>query len=145
MEKLTGKRVINGTWGEVWLEGQYVAEVYKLEAKDSYTRENVALCGSLRDGKKLTKVEGTGSLGMHKVNSRIAKLLDDKVRAGYDPEFTIVSKLKDPDSYGEERVALTGVQFNDLTIANWEVGVLGKIECPFTFTDYEYLDRIQEA
>ncbi|MBR5949128.1 MAG: phage tail tube protein [Clostridia bacterium] len=144
-EKLTAKRVINGTWGTMWLEGQLVSEVYKLEAKDNYTRENVALCGSLRDGKKLTKLEGTGSIGLHKVNSRMQRLISDKVRAGYDPEFTIVSKLDDPDAYGAERVSITGVQFDNLDIANWEVGVLGKVECPFTFQDYEYLDTIQEV
>lgn len=145
MEKLKGKRVMNGTWGEVWLEGQHIAEIYKFSAKDSYTRDNVQLCGSLRDGKKLMKIEGTGSLGMHKVNSRMLHMLEKTVKAGHDPEFTIISKIDDPDAYGQERIAFSGVQFNDLTLADWEVGVLGKVECPFTFMDYECLDKVQEG
>lgn len=142
-EKLSAKRVMNGTFGTVWLEGQRCAEVYKCQAKDSYTRENVAMCGSLRDGKKLSKLEGTGSLGMHKVSSRMITLMSEMVRAGRDPEFTIVSKLDDPDAYGAERIAFTGVQFDDLTLADWEAGVLGKIECPFSFMDYELIDTVE--
>lgn len=145
MSDLSAKRVINGTFGELWLEGERVAECYKLQAKESYTRENVPMCGSLRDGKKLTKIESTGSIGFHKVNSRMARLIADQVRAGHDPRFTIMSKLDDPDAYGAERVSLTGVAFDDLTIADWEAGVLGKVECPFTYEDYEYIDMISEV
>ena len=144
-EKLKAKRVINGTWGEVWLEGQLIAEAYKFQAKDSFTRENVPMCGSLRDGKKLTKLEGTGSIGMHKVRSRMIRLLHDQVSAGKDPEFTLLAKLDDPDAYGAERVSFTGVQFDDLTLMDWEAGVLGKIETPFSFQNYELLDLIPEG
>lgn len=142
-EKIKAKRVINGTWGQLWFEGNLVGETYKLQAKDNYTREDVLLCGSLRPGKKLTKIDSTGTLGLFKVNSRMIQMIDEKVSAGNDPEFTLVSKLEDPDSYGAERVALTGVQFDDLTLADWEAGVLGKIECPFTFQNHEFLDKIK--
>ncbi len=139
------KRVMNGTWGEVWLEGNLIAEIYKFQAKDSYTRDNVPMCGSLMDGKKLTKIERTGSLGMYHVRSRMLRLIGDKIRAGNDPEFTIVSKLDDPDAYGAERIAFSGVKFADLTLMDWEAGVLGKIECPFTFQEYEFLDLVPEG
>ncbi|MCH5279538.1 MAG: phage tail tube protein [Christensenellaceae bacterium] len=142
---MSAKRVINGTFGKVWLESEFVAECYKCQVKESYTRENVPMCGSLRDGKKLTKVEGTGSIGLYKVNSRMARLIADQIRAGHDPKFTIMSKLDDPDAYGAERVSLTGVAFNDLTIADWEAGVLGKVECPFTYEDHEFIDYIPEV
>lgn len=137
------KRIISGTWGEVWLNGQYVGECYKLQAKDSYTREKVAMAGKLRPGYKLTAIEGTGSLGLHKVSSRMATLIGESIRAGNDPAFTVISKLDDPDAYGAERIALSGVLFNDLTLADWETATLGKVEAPFTYDDYEFLDRIE--
>lgn len=56
--------------------------------------------------------------------------------------FTVISKLADPDSYGAERVVVKNVSLDDLTLADWEVGAVGKTEVPFTFTDYEYLDSI---
>ena len=138
----SAKRVISGTWGEVWLDGEYVAEAYKHQAKLGFTREKVAMAGKLIPGQKLTSIEPTGSMGMHKVNSRMAIKISAEIKAGRDPRFTFISKLDDPDAYGAERIAYSGVAFDDLTLADWEVGVLGKIECPFTYEDYEFLDLI---
>lgn len=143
MEKFNAKRVINGTFGTVWLNGVRVAECYKCSAKETYTREEVAMCGSLKSGKKLTKVEGTGSIGLYKVNSRMALIIGEKVKNGEDPHFTLISKLADPDAYGAERISFMGVTFDDLTLVDWEAGVLGKVEAPFSFEDYELLDKIE--
>lgn len=79
---------------------------------------------------------------MHKVNTRMAGLIGRQIRQGHDPRFTVISKLDDPDSFGAERVVLKNVSFDDLTLADWEAGTAGKIEAPFTFTDYEFLDQI---
>ena len=110
---MDGKRVISGTWGEVWL-----------------------------DSEKVTGFDGTGSLRMHKVNSRMAKKILKDITQGKDVRFTIITKLADPDSYGTERAVLKGVSFDDLTIADWEAKQPGKIEAPFTFSKVEYLDMI---
>ena len=138
----SAKRVISGTWGEVWLDGDKVSECYGLQAKVSFNKEDIALCGQMASDKKVTSIECTGSLRMHKVTSRMALALGENIRNGKDVRFTIVSKLKDPDAYGAERVVLSNVSFDDLTLADWEAKSVGKVECPFTFTDYEFLDEI---
>ena len=138
----SAKRVISGTWGEVWLEGDKVSECYGLQAKVSFNKEDIALCGQMASDKKVTSIECTGSLRMHKVTSRMALAIGENIRNGMDVRFTIVSKLKDPDAYGAERVVLSNVSFDDLTLADWEAKSVGKVECPFTFTDYEFLDEI---
>lgn len=138
----SAKRVISGTWGEVWLEGDKVSECYGLQAKVSFNKEDIALCGQMASDKKVTSIECTGSLRMHKVTSRMALAIGENIRKGKDVRFTIVSKLKDPDAYGAERVVLSNVSFDDLTLADWEAKSVGKVECPFTFTDYEFLDEI---
>ena len=138
----SAKRVISGTWGEVWLEGDKVSECYGLQAKVSFNTEDIALCGQMASDKKVTSIECTGSLRMHKVTSRMALAIGENIRNGKDVRFTIVSKLKDPDAYGAERVVLSNVSFDDLTLADWEAKSVGKVECPFTFTDYEFLDEI---
>ncbi|WP_195615319.1 phage tail tube protein [Intestinimonas butyriciproducens] len=138
----SAKRVISGTWGEVWLDGDKVSECYGLQAKVSFNKEDVALCGQMASDKKVTSIECTGSLRMHKVTSRMALAIGENIRNGKDVRFTIVSKLKDPDAYGAERVVLSNVSFDDLTLADWEAKSVGKVECPFTFTDYEFLDEI---
>ena len=138
----SAKRVISGTWGEVWLEGDKVSECYGLQAKVSFNKEDIALCGQMASDKKVTSIECTGSLRMHKVTSRMALAIGENIRNGKDVRFTIVSKLKDPDAYGAERVVLSNVSFDDPTLADWEAKSVGKVECPFTFTDYEFLDEI---
>ena len=138
----SAKRVISGTWGEVWLDGDKVSECYGLQAKVSFNKDDIALCGQMASDKKVTSIECTGSLRMHKVTSRMALAIGENIRNGKDVRFTIVSKLKDPDAYGAERVVLSNVSFDDLTLADWEAKSVGKVECPFTFTDYEFLDEI---
>ena len=138
----SAKRVISGTWGEVWLDGDKVSECYGLQAKVSFNKEDIALCGQMASDKKVTSIECTGSLRMHKVTSRMALAIGENIRNGKDVRFTIVSKLKDPDAYGAERVVLSNVSFDDLTLADWEAKSVGKVECPFTLTDYEFLDEI---
>lgn len=140
----SAKRIMNGTNGELWLDGEYVAEVYKFQAKVSFTKESVKLCGKMMEDSKMTGAKGTGSVGLYKVSSRLPKLLAAKFKARQEPRFTIISKLDDPDAYGAERISVTGVSFDDLTLADWEAGVNGKVESPFTFTDFEYLDMVEE-
>ena len=139
----SAKRVVSGTWGEVWLDGDKVSECYGLQAKASFNKEDIALCGQMASDKKVTSIDCTGSLRLHKVTSRMAQAIGENIRNGRDVRFTIVSKLKDPDAYGAERVVLRTGSFDDLTLADWEAKSVGKVECPFTFTDYEFLDVIE--
>lgn len=140
----SAKRVMSGTWGEVWLDNEYVAEAYKFSAKISYNKQAIARCGQMANDQKVTSYSGTGSIGMHKINSRMGRLMGEKIRDGQDVRFTIIAKLDDPDAYGSERIRIENVSFDDLTLADWESDVPGKIESPFTFTDYEYLDAVDE-
>ena len=72
----SAKRVISGTWGEVWLDNEYVAEVYKFQAKISYNKTEIARCGQMGNDQKVTGYKGTGSIGMRKINSRMGNLTD---------------------------------------------------------------------
>ncbi len=139
----SAKRIMNGTWGEVWLDGDYVSECYGLQAKVNVNKEDVNLCGQMATDTKVTSIKCTGSLRLHKVSSRMALAIGDMIKRGIDPRFTIISKLADPDAYGAERVVLKNVSFDDLTLADWEVAKNGTVEAPFTFTDYEFLDTVE--
>ena len=136
----SAKRVVSGTWGEVWLDGDKVSECYGLQAKASFNKEDIALCGQMASDKKVTSIDCTGSIRLHKVTSRMAQAIGENIRNGQDVRFTIVSKLKDPDAYGAERVVLRNVSFDDLTLADWEAAKIGVIEAPFTADDYTPLE-----
>lgn len=138
----SAKRVMNGTFGEVWLDDEYVSECHGLQAKVTFNKEEVAICGRMVKDKKVTSISCTGSLKLHKVNSRMAIAIGEKIKTGNDPRFTIVSKLADPDAYGSERVVLRNVSFDDMVLADWEAAKNGTVEAPFTFSEYELLDRV---
>lgn len=104
------KRICNGTFGELWLDGDYVGECYKAQAKVEFTKEEIKQCGTFFTDNKVVGCKGTGSLTMHKVNSRMAIKVANMVRNKQDVRFTLISKLADPDAYGAERVSITGVR-----------------------------------
>lgn len=137
------KRVINGTYGQVWLNEEQVMETYGLQAKVEKKKEELSLCGRSGTETKLIGFTGKGTLKVRKVNSRMGRLLTDGLRSGMDVRFQIISKLADPDSFGAERILLKNVSFDDLTLADWEAAKAGAVDIPFTFSDFEYMDLIE--
>lgn len=139
---LDERKIMSGTWGEVWLGEDKVGEAYGIQAKCNFQKEKINLCGNMGTGSKLMNYDGTGSLKMRKCNSRMGELIASSLNEGKDVRFTIISKLDDPDADGAEKVALYGVSFDDLTLTDWEAGRLIDIEAPFTFSSFKYLDWV---
>jgi hypothetical protein len=140
----SAKRVANGTFGQVWLDGDLVSECYGCKLSVKTTKEKVYIPGKMAVDNKITGIELTGTVKLYKCSSRMARLIGEKLKNGQDVRFTLISKLDDPDTYGAERISATGVSFDDLTLADWESGKLGQVECPFTYTDYTFLDLMPE-
>ena len=136
------KRIMNGTFSELWLDGEYVGEAYKAQAKVEFTKEEIKQCGKFFVDNKVVGAKGTGSITLFKVSSRMAKKMAQMVRDKKDVRCTLISKLDDPDAYGAERIALYGVQFDDITLFDWEAQKPLETETPYIFTDYEYLDEV---
>jgi len=140
----SAKRVLNGTYGELWFDGEYVAEATGCKAVSKFDKETILRCGTRTKGTKTTSVTNTGSLKFYKVRSRMIRKIADAVKSGVDPEFTLISAIKDPDGYGDERVVLYSVSFDQLTLIDWELGKIGTRDEPFTFGEYEAPDLIPE-
>ena len=139
---LDSTKVINGTFGQVFLGDDEVAEMKAFQAKLEFQKEEIKIAGQMATDTKLMGYSGKGSLQLHKVNSRMVKALLSQIKAGKDPRFTLIGKLADPNSNGAERIAIKNVSFDDLTLFDFEVGAVGQVECPFTFTDMEPIDLI---
>ena len=110
------KRICNGTFGEVWLDGSYVGECYKAQGKVEFNKEVIKQCGTWWTDNKVVGCTGKGSLTLYKVNTRMGIKIAQMIKDKKDIRFTVISKLADPDSFGAERVSLTGVSFDDLTL-----------------------------
>ena len=138
----SAKRIINGLYGEVWVDGEKIAECTACQAKVAKNKQTVNFCGQFMDDTKVTSGSGTGSLTLYKVDSGFIQR-QRELQNGVDVRCTIISKLRDPDSYGAERVALYNVSFDDLTLADWQAAAVGTITAPFTFSRYDLLDTIE--
>jgi len=139
-EVLDVSRGRSGTWGEIWLDGELVAECYGFQAKLNKTKEDVARCRTLMAGKKMTGLSGTGTVRIYNATSRLIQAEGAALKSGKDLRHTIITNLDDPDNPSNQRIAVKGVSFDDLTLADWEAAKLGTIEAPFTFEDYDLLD-----
>ena len=139
---MKANEVINGTWGEVWINDELVDEIKAFQAKYEFDKEEVNIAGDMFTHYKVIGYNGSGSMTLNKTNSRMIKMLIEYVKEGLEPEITIVGKLEDPGNEGSERIALSEVSFDDLTLFDFEVKTLGETECPFTFTECAVLDSI---
>ena len=144
MDSYNASNVINGTYGEVWVDDAYMAQTTGLEAKAGVKKSDVAMVGRLSPGKKVTGIENKGTLKMNHVTSEMKKKIADSIKQGKTPYFTIISKLADPDAINAqaERVKLTGVTFDEVALVDFENGKLGEESYAFEFEDFEFLDTI---
>ena len=144
---ITSDRVVNGSYGELWLDGEKMAEVYGLDAQMEVMKAEVPMCGMNGGvGKKYTGWNGTGSLRFNKVSSTFSKKQAEAIKEGIPLVSTIISKLADPSvaKHGHERIELKGVQFDTISLAQWEAGQLIQHEVPFTFEDFNFLNTISD-
>ena len=139
---IEAKRICNGSFGEAWMDGEYLAEVSKAQAKLEFNKEEIKRTGTWAIDNKITGYKGTGSLTLHKIRTNTANKVSTMIKAKQDVRFELILKLEEPDAYGAERVAIHDASFDDLTLADWEAQTPGEVEIPFTFTDYEYMDQI---
>lgn len=142
-QKYAPEKTINGTFGDVWIDGHFLAEVTGLEAKIGLEKEEVKQTGTLAKGYKMTGMEGKGTIKYNHVSSYFIELIGENLLNGKSTVVEIISNLEDPDSGGaSERIRLTGCTFDDLTLADWEAKKLDERTAAFTFTGFELMDAI---
>lgn len=144
MNRITGEKVLSGTWAEVWLNGLRVLEIESITAKITPEREPVQIGAS--EDSKITKFKCEGEISMFKVLSRWGEVIK-QYQAGRDVRFEIMAKLADPDAYGgqTERYSISNVWLNEIPfISEWGKGGVVKEKVPFGFTieDLQNLDQI---
>lgn len=139
---LDARKVINGTFGSLWINDEEIAELKSFQVKVEFQKEEVKTVGSMSADTKYMGYVVKGSLALYKVNSRMIKNISNSIKEGKEPRFTLMGKLADPDADGTERIVVKNVSFDDLTLMDFEVNNLGGTEHPFTATDWDILDTI---
>ena len=140
MEGMEAKKVMYGSQGEAWTDGDYMAQVEGLKASITYDKIEVKMVKHMGKDYKIVGWSGKGTLKLHKVDSYFIRKYAEAIKNGQQMPITIISKVSDPDAVGEERVALKNVLFDGIDLANWEVGKIGEESYSFTFSSFEILD-----
>lgn len=143
MARPNASRIVNGTYGSVWFDGERWAEVNSFEAKVTVKHEDVNFACEGATFKKALGWSGEGSMTIKKIYSRVQEKMAEKVRKGTYPRFEIVGKLADPDAYGSERVVIRDVTVNEFMLLKFEQKTVGSVDIPFAFSDYEMVDMIR--
>ncbi|MBQ3072674.1 MAG: phage tail tube protein [Oscillospiraceae bacterium] len=138
---LSAKRVMSGTFGGVYVDGELLAEISAFQAKHTFSRDDIQMAGEMAVDSKITNTKGTGSITLKKVYSRFAGYVE-QIQNGADIRFTILARLADPDAFGAERVALYNVSFDEMTLMDWAVGKTQDLNYPFRFTRSELLEGV---
>lgn len=141
--QMQANRVINGTFGRLWWDEELLANTKSFEAKTTLNWEPVNISEDLGEHQKYMGYSGAGTITLHKIDSLAASKLADAIQSGNMPEGKLVSRLADPASYGHERVELTGVTFDELTLIKWANKEIGEEELPFKFSGFRFLDKIE--
>lgn len=137
------ENVINGSYGEIWIDDDYYAAVQSFEINVEMTKGDVKYPRDLWGYKKVTELAGTGSVTLQKVTSSGYNLMHNKISQGKTPVFKILAKLADPDAFGVERIMVKNVTFNSMPLMNFSHAELGEETLDFDFAGYEVYDSIE--
>lgn len=139
---LRANKVINGTHGAVWVNGEKWIDLESIELKVTLEYEDVHVAENTGTQRKFMGWVGEGAINTKKVYSRGSNLLAKAVKSGKMPDVTITTKLADPDSYGTERTTVSQVTFDEFMLAKIEQRTLMTEELPFKFGDFDILESI---
>ena len=140
MEYMESYLVRNGTHASLWVDGEQVCEGYGCQAKVNKNKESINRCRAPFEGSKMTSAKITGTIRLHNATNRLIQLEAAALQQGRDLRHVIHTLEDDPDNPTPKRIALKGVSFDDLTLADWEAAKLGTIEAPFTAEGFEVLE-----
>lgn len=131
--------VINGLYGYCYDEnGQQIQSAQSFETTVEFEKEAVKQAGKFMDSHKVMSGSGSGTMTIHKLDSRLQR----KVAENPTAKYNYIGKLTDPTARGEEAIMYKGVSFDSVELTKYELGAIVDAEFPFTFDDYEYINSI---
>lgn len=143
MDNFEAQQVMSGTQGEVWINGEYMAEVTSFNAKIKLLKEEVNQVKKMSKQYKTVGWEGSGNIKMNHASSYFINLISDNIKHGKQTVVTIIAKLSDPDAIGMESVTIRDATFDSLTLMDWAAKKLVEDDYDYTFTDYEIGDTAE--
>ncbi len=132
MSGLSANRVLSGSFAEIWVDGNRIAEASGIQLTVKLIRSEVQI--GMDVDSKITGCRGEGQLRLRQVFSRFFDVVENAA-AGVDLRVTITTALKDPDSMNgeEERYSVDNVALDSLPLVNYATGKVNEQVIPFRF------------
>ena len=132
MANLSANRVLYGSFAEIWVDGNSIAEASAIQLTVRLIRSDVQI--GMDVDSKITGWRGEGQLRLRQVFSRFFDVVE-QAGAGHDLRVTITTALKDPDSMNgeEERYSVDNVALDSLPLVNYATGKVNEQVIPFRF------------
>jgi hypothetical protein len=141
MTALSSDRVINGSFGKVYLQdGRWLANIQRVEARIAIERREIRPPGTRETGYKAMNTTGEGTLSGFKVNSFWVREIGRYQREprSKHPRYTLRYVLDDPDAFGQEEIELKYVKFWEAPLGYTANEILEE-SVPFTFQNHNLL------
>ena len=142
MKKFDRNKVIRGSFGKVWMDDERLFNVKSFEAKVSLSYEPLKINGDLGEHQRYTGYTIEGTMVLHKYDTTVGRKYQEGIISGDVPDLSVVAALDDPTAYGAERVQLTEVTLDEVTLSKFENGTVLEEEVPFKAAYFKYLDTI---
>ena len=141
-------QVLSGSWAQVWVGGELLAECTGITAKITETRSDVQM--GIDVGTKLTGMKGEGTITVNHVYTTTMNMVKEKMK-GRDPRVQIIAAMNDPDAVQKggkaqvERWSFADAAITETPLFNWTNGETATKEMPFVFpvTKMKQLDAIK--
>lgn len=135
-----GNQYWNGSNGNLWVNDSAWDKVKSFEAKMALEWEDVP--EGMSTERVLMGYSYEGSFTYRKSDSNYNKAIDllfSEYAEGRVPDVSIVSKAYNRATGKTQRIKVTGITFDELTLQNWEERTPGEIEMPFKASNVEIL------
>ena len=138
---LDSTRTLNGAFGKLYHEGEWLTNVTGIEIASDINYEEIKRAGTRKVGHKATTITSSGTISSYKIShafvKRIGQIMDD-TKGAFVTE--LVTEINDPEnSEASGFIRIKGVQFNTIPFLNYEHGSIVEEELQFVFDDIEYL------
>jgi hypothetical protein len=132
---------MRGSDGKLWIDNELIAMLQSVEFKVTANYEEITACGDPNTYQQLNGTSGEGSIKVKKINSDLNYKISEEFRTGVIGEHIIMTTIASPTG-GTERIQLSDVTFDEVTLQAFETGSIMEDEYPIKFSGWKYIDRI---
>ena len=134
--------VLHGSGGTAWFNGKKLTTLQSIEATVTADYEDINVCGDPATYRIYNGFSGEGSFTVLKLDSEVLKMMSEAYASGVMPEITIVSALTQKGTNKVERVALSEVTIDEMSLIKYEKKAKVEQEVPFKFGNFEVLETL---